>query len=341
MTTSFRVTRRSLIAATAAAPVFSILPRRASAAAEFQYKLGHSSPETHPFHIRLLEVSARIAKESGGRMTLTIFPNSQLGGDNDLLSQARSGAVEFAQPAGLILASVLPVTAVNGMGFAFPDYATVWKAIDGELGDYLNAQVRQKTNLVPMKKRWDLGFRHTCNSVRPINTPADMAGLKFRVPGAPALLSLFKDLGTYPVAMQFSEIYTSLQTKVVDGVEDPLSVLDAGKFYEVQKYCALTNHCWDGYFIVANGDAWNALPDDLKQVTETAFDETAPLERADCAKLDSELQGQLEAKGMAFTKPDLAAFKEKLVQSGYYQEWRKNIGDTAWELMEKYTGKLG
>ena len=171
-------------------------------------------------------------------MTLTIFPASQLGGDNDLLSQARSGAVDFVQPAGLILASILPVAAVNGMGFAFKDYAQVWTAIDGDLGDYVRAQIAAKAGLVPMEKRWDLGFRQITTSAKPIEKAADLAGLKLRVPGAPALVSLFTALGASPVSMQFGEVYTSLQTRIVDGQENPLSVIDAGKFYEVQKYCA-------------------------------------------------------------------------------------------------------
>src|SRR5690242_677170 len=179
-----------------------MLPR-AGRAAEFEYKMGHSSPESHPFHKRLLEVSARIAKESGGRMTLTIFPNSQLGGDNDLLSQCRSGAVDFVQPAGLILASVLPLTAINGMAFAFTDYAKVWAAMDGDLGAYVAKEIEAKVGLIPMKRRWDLGFRQITNSQKPINSPDDLAGMKLRIPGAPALVSLFKALGAYPVSMQF------------------------------------------------------------------------------------------------------------------------------------------
>ena len=90
-------------------------------AAEFEYKMGHSTPAVHPFHKHLLAVSERIGKETGGRMKLNVFPNSQLGGDNDLLSQVRSGAIEICQPAGLILASILPLTAINGMGFAFAE----------------------------------------------------------------------------------------------------------------------------------------------------------------------------------------------------------------------------
>jgi tripartite ATP-independent transporter DctP family solute receptor len=332
--------RRRFVAASTALAAGTILPAGPARAAEFEYKMGHSSPEAHPFHKRLLEVSERIGKETAGRMKLAIFPASQLGGDNDLLSQARSGAVEFVQPAGLILASILPVAAVNGMGFAFKDYAQVWTAIDGDLGDYVRGQIATKTGLVPMEKRWDLGFRQITTSAKPVEKAADLAGLKLRVPGAPALVSLFTALGASPVSMQFGEVYTSLQTRVVDGQENPLTVIDAGKFYEVQKYCAVTNHVWDGYWICANGAAWNRLPADIRTIVAKAFNDVALLEREDLARLDRTLQADLEKKGVTFTKPDLATFRDKLRAAGFYKEWREKIGPEAWALLEKHVGKL-
>ena len=341
MSARTRMTRRSFVAASTAITAAAMLPSRFARAADFEYKMGHSSPAGHPFHKRLLEVSERISKETAGRMTLTIFPASQLGGDNDLLSQARSGAVDFVQPAGLILASILPVAAVNGMGFAFKDYTQVWAAIDGELGDYVRAQISAKAGLVPMEKRWDLGFRQITTSSKPIEKAADLAGLKLRVPGAPALVSLFTALGTSPVSMQFGEVYTSLQTKVVDGQENPLSVIDAGKFYEVQKYCATTNHVWDGYWICANPASWNRLPSDFKAIVAKAFNEIALLERDDLNKLDRSLQAELEKKGVTFTKPDLNTFRDKLRTAGFYKEWHEKIGNDAWTILEKYVGKLG
>jgi len=340
MTARMTMTRRRFVAASTAIAAGTILPARSARAADFEYKMGHSSPESHPFHKRLLEVADRIGKETGGRMKLTIFPASQLGGDNDLLSQARSGAVEFVQPAGLILASILPVAAVNGMGFAFKDYAQVWTAIDGDLGDYVRAQIGAKTGLVPMEKRWDLGFRQITTSAKPVEKAADLAGLKLRVPGAPALVSLFTALGASPVSMQFGEVYTSLQTRIVDGQENPLTVIDAGKFYEVQKYCAMSNHVWDGYWICANGAAWNRLPSDIRAIVAKAFNDVALLEREDLARLDRTLQADLEKKGVTFTNPDVGTFRDKLRSAGFYKEWREKIGPEAWALLEKHVGKL-
>lgn len=334
------LTRRTLIATGSAIGAAAILPRYARAA-EFEYKMGHSTPAEHPFHKHCLAVAERIAKETGGRMTLNVFPNSQLGGDNDLLSQVRSGAIEVCQPTGQILASILPLTAINGMGFAFSSYDKVWPAMDGELGKYIRAQVSARLNLVQMERIWDLGFRQITNSVKPIKTAADLSGMKLRVPGAPSLVSLFKALGAYPVSMQFGEVYTSLQTKVVDGQENPLSQIDAGKFYEVQKYCSVSNHVWDGHWITFNKAAWERLPDDIKTTVSRAFNEGATAQRAEIAALNGGLQAELEKKGLAFNVADTQSFRAMLDKAGFYKEWREKLGNEVWSLLEKQVGKLG
>jgi TRAP-type transport system periplasmic protein len=340
MTKTTGLTRRKLIATTAAIGAAAILPRYARAA-EFEYKMGHSTPAVHPFHKHLLAVSERIGKETGGRMQLNVFPNSQLGGDNDLLSQVRSGAIEICQPAGLILASILPLTAINGMGFAFDSYDKVWPTMDGDLGKFVRGQIIAKVGLVPMERIWDLGFRQITNSIKPIALASDLAGMKLRVPGAPALVSLFKALGTHPVSMQFGEVYTSLQTKVVDGQENPMSIIDAGKFYEVQKFCSLTNHVWDGHWITFNKAAWERLPDDVKTVVARAFNDGAVAQRAELAQLNNTLQADLEKKGMSFNKAETQSFRALLAKAGFYKEWQEKLGAEAWGLLEKQVGKLG
>lgn len=334
------IKRRTFLAGSATAIGAMALTSRASAA-QFNYKLGHSTPAEHPFNKRLMEMSAEVLEKSSGKLNIQIFPASQLGGDNDLLSQVRSGAVEFFPAAGLILASVLPVTAVDGMGFAFPSYDKIWSAMDGDLGKFVRNEIVTKTNLVPMDKMWDLGYRQITNSSRPIKTADDLTGLKMRVPGAPALVSLFQALGVAPVSMQFGEIYTALQTKVVDGQENPLSQIDIGKFYEVQKYLALSNHVWDGFWMVANGPAWKRLPEDLQQLVNASFNAKALLERADLVALNKGLADQLKAKGMEITTPDTASFRAKLKAAGFYDTWKAKIGADAWSLLEGYAGKLG
>lgn len=310
-------------------------------AAQFNYKLAHSTPAKHPFSIRIAEAAKVIHQQTGGRLNIQVFPAGQLGGDTSLLSQVRSGAIEFFPAAGLILASVLPVTAIDGMGFAFPSYKQVWAAMDGELGVYVRKQIRAKTDLVPMTKMWDLGYRQITNSVRPIETATDLQGMKLRVPGAPALLSMFQALGASPVSMDFGEVYTALQTKVVDGQENPLSQIDSGKFYEVQKYLSLTNHVWDGFWIVANGAAWKRLPPDIQTTVNRVFDQKALLQRADLVTLNKTLVAKLQSKGMTVNKPPTKSFRAKLKEAGFYASERRQIGQEAWNVLEHYAGPLG
>jgi TRAP-type transport system periplasmic protein len=332
-----KTTRRAL---TLGAVALTLGSRAARADAEFSYKIGTSTPAAHPFNKRLQEVGDRIAADTKGRMELHVFPDSQLGGDNDLLSQARSGAIEFCQPTGQILSSILPVTAINAMGFIFPDYSQVWPAMDGDLGRLVRTQIAAKAGLVPMERMWDLGFRQITTSNHPVKTAADLEGLKLRTPIAPSLISLFKALKGAPVGMQYGEVYSALQTHIVDGQENPLSQVEAGKFYEVQKYCSMTNHVWDGYWICCNADAWNALPPDLQKIVAKNFNDVAIEQRKDIAKLNEATRSLLVGKGMIFNDTTPDTFRAQLREAKFYAEWHSKLGDEAWTLLEKYVGKI-
>jgi tripartite ATP-independent transporter DctP family solute receptor len=335
-----QTTRRTITLGALGAAALTLGSRRARAAAEFSYKIGTSTPAAHPFNKRLQEVGDRIAKDSKGRMELHVFPDSQLGGDNDLLSQARSGAIEFCQPTGQILSSILPVAAINAMGFVFSDYSQVWPTMDGALGALVRKQIAAKTGLVPMEKMWDLGFRQTTTSNRPVKTAPDLVGLKLRTPIAPSLIALFQALKAAPVGMQYGEVYSALQTHIVDGQENPLSQVEAGKFYEVQKYCSMTNHVWDGYWICCNKDAWDALPPDLQKITQQNFNDVALLQRDDIAKLNVSTKGLLESKGMVFNDCDADSFRKTLREAKFYSQWKAKLGNDAWDLLEKAVGKI-
>src|SRR3954468_10238032 len=307
--------------------------------AEFTYKYANNLPESHPMNARAKEMAEAIKKETNGRFDLQIFPTSQLGSDTDTLSQVRSGGVEFFTLSGLILSTLVPAASINGMGFAFPDYATVWKAMDGDLGAYVRQQIT-KANLVAMDKIWDNGFRQTTTSTKPINTPDDLRGFKIRVPVSPLWTSMYKALEASPASINFNEVYSSLQTKVVEGQENPLAIIATAKLYEVQKYCSLTNHMWDGFWFLANRRAWERLPQDVRTIVAKHINSAGEKEREDVAKLNAGLQEELAAKGMVFNQPDPAPFRDKLRAAGFYSEWKGKYGEQAWELLEKSVGKL-
>ncbi|MCG2640450.1 MULTISPECIES: TRAP transporter substrate-binding protein [Bradyrhizobium] len=334
--------RRTLLKATAATAFFGGVsaPYVARAqAAEFTYKYANNLPDSHPLNVRAKEMAAAIKSETGGKFDLQIFPNNQLGSDTDMLSQIRSGGVEFFTLSGLILSTLVPAASINGIGFAFPDYDTVWKAMDGDLGAFVRGEIK-KAGLEVMDKIWDNGFRQTTSSTKPITGPDDFKGFKIRVPVSPLWTSMFKAFDAAPASINFAEVYSALQTKIVEGQENPLAIISTAKLYEVQKYCSLTNHMWDGFWFLANRKAWAALPDDIKTIVAKNINAAALKEREDTAKLNANLRQELAGKGLTFNQPTVAPFRDKLRSAGFYAEWKGKYGEQAWELLEKAVGKL-
>lgn len=336
------VSRRTVLKASAAASVLGGIgmPLIARAQqAEFTYKYANNLPDTHPLNVRAREMSAAIKAETNGRFDLQVFPNNQLGSDTDVLSQIRSGGVEFFTLSGLILATLVPAASINGIGFAFPDYETVWKAMDGDLGDYVRGEIT-KANLVVMDKIWDNGFRQTTSSTKAINGPDDLKGFKIRVPVSPLWTSMYKAFDAAPASINFSEVYSALQTRVVEGQENPLALISTAKLYEVQKFCSLTNHMWDGFWFLANRRAWERIPADVRAIVAKNINAAAVQERDDTAKLNASVRQDLAGKGLTFNQPDVAPFRDKLRSAGFYSEWKGKYGEQAWALLEKSVGKL-
>ncbi|MBN8903531.1 MAG: TRAP transporter substrate-binding protein, partial [Rhodospirillales bacterium] len=293
-----RLPRRAVLAGATALPLFAVRTRPARAA-EFSLKLANNSPVTHPQTVRQQEAADRIRKASDGRVDIQLFPNNQLGSDTDMLSQLRSGALDFFTLSGLILSTLVPAASINGIGFAFKDYDTVWKAMDGKLGAYVRGEI-DKRGLTAMDKMWDNGFRQITSSTKPIKAPADLKGFKIRVPVSPLWTSMFQALGAAPVSINFSEVYSALQTKIAEGQENPLSLIQIAKLYEVQKYCSMTSHMWDGFWMLANKRSFAGLPQDVQTLIATELNKSALQEREDIAKLNGSVTNDLKAKGLEF-----------------------------------------
>ncbi len=335
-----KITRRGLLGAASAAWATTVLNKPAGAAAEFEFKLGVNTPDNHPLTIRLTEAAKAIGTQSSGRLNVTVFSNSQLGGDPEMLSQLRAGGIDLLAAPSMTLSTLVPLSGLPSIGFAFQSYDQVWAAMDGVVGEIIRSAIG-KTGIVPMKKMWDNGFRQTTSSSsRQLNSVEDLKGFKIRVPVTALLTSLFSGLGALPSSISYSELYSALQTHIVEGQENPLAQVSTGKLYEVQKYCALSNHCWSGYRIVANRRVLSSLPADLLAIVNDSFDAAAIEERADLLELDRSLQAELAAKGMIFNKPDAVQFRAALVKAGFYAQWQKTYGADAWAQLEKYTGPL-
>lgn len=331
-----RISRRTVLKATAALPLASIWTRPARAA-EFTYKLATGQSLNQPINPRLKQAIDRIREASGGRLDIRFFPASQLGSDTDLLSQVRSGGIEFLNIAGSVISTVVPVTAITNLGFAFSDYDQVWRGVDGELGKTIRAQI-DKSGYVSVSKAADNGFRQITSTAKPIKTPDDLRGYRIRVPVSPIFTSLFQTLGANPTSINFNELYTALQTHLVDGQENGLVTIEAGKLYEVQKYVSETNHIWDPFWLLGNPRAFNALPDDLKTIVRREFDRASIEQRADVARLDASLKSQLTQKGLTFVPADRAAFRAALGKAGFYAQWKDKFGAGPWSALEAVTG---
>ncbi|MDX2205319.1 MAG: TRAP transporter substrate-binding protein [Hyphomicrobiaceae bacterium] len=332
-------TRRSVLTAGAAVAATTFFIPRYAKAAEHTYKYGNNVPADHPINIAAQRAADRIKAESGGRMEINIFPSNQLGGDTDMLSQVRSGALEFYTLSALVLGGLIPAASISGVGFAFPSYDAVWAALDGALGSHVRATVT-KAGLVPMEKIWDNGFRQITTSTKPITSADDMKGLKIRVPVSPMWQSLFKAFGSAPVGINFAELYPALQTKLVEAQENPLTLIKIAKLYEVQKYCSLTNHMWDGFWFVANKGKWDALPSDLREIVARNLDLAAQEQRRMIAELNQSAQAELEKSGVVFNTPDSASFRTALTKAKFYTEWKQKFGPEAWAILEKFSGEL-
>src|SRR5215472_15941839 len=322
------LSRRAFLRRTAAASAgmasFAILTRR-SDAAEFSWRYANNVVVAHPVNVQLAKAVDKIKEESSGRMEIALFPNNQLGGDTAMLSQLRAGAIEMFNLSGLILATFVPIASINGIGFAFKDYQQVWAAMDGPLGVYVRGAI-EKFGLIALDKMWDNGYRQITSSTHPINSPEDLRGFKIRVPVSPLWTSMFKALGASPASINFSEVYSALQTKIVEGQENPLSLIELNRFYEVQRYVSMTNHMWDGFWTLVNGPAWMSLPKNLQEIVARNINEAALRERDDIHTLNASLGGELAKKGMAFNETDPEKFRAVLKNCGFTPSGRQNTG---------------
>ena len=333
------LTRPGLLAGAAAtfATIGIIKPAQA---AEVEYKWAVDVPPDHPISTRSVEAFARIKAATKGRVDIKTFPASQLGSDPAMLSQLRTGALEMLAFPGAFLNSVVPVASIENVAYAFPNRDTVFRAMDGDLGKVIRDEISSR-EIVVFDKIWENGFREITTSTKPIRTVNDLAGLKIRVSPGKIRIDTFQSLGASPTPISLSELYTSLQTHVVDAQENPLVLIEQQKFYEVQKYVSLSNHIWSGYWLLMNPDAWKRLPPDIQALFTRELNAAALKARQDTDRLNSSVADKLRRRGMQFNPVEVAGFKKKLVDAKYYDRWKAEFGPKAWSALERYANKLG
>jgi len=332
------VTRQGFVAGTAAAfaSIGIITPARA---ADFDLKYGHDLPADHPINVRSVEAFVRIKKATNGRVQIKSFPTSQLGSDPAMIGQLRSGALESVAMPGAFLNALVPLASIENLAYAFPNRETVFRAMDGDLGRVIRDEFASK-GLVVMEKIWENGFRDITTSTKPIRNVADLAGLRIRVSPGKIRVDTFQSLGASPTPIALSELYTSLQTHVIDAQENPLLLIEQQKFFEVQKYVSLSEHIWSGYWTLFNQDVWNKFDHNIQAIVAREMSAATLAARNDNLFLNRSVRDKLARRGMIFNDVDKASFKKKLSDAKYYDRWKAEFGPKAWDALEKYANKL-
>jgi TRAP-type transport system periplasmic protein len=330
------VTRRHAVALAGA----SVLLPRFAHAAEINWKFTSTQPPTHPSTPRYIEAAQRVKEKSGGKFEITVFHSGQLGTDIDTYTQLRIGGIQMMVLSNVITATAAPLTSALSMPFAFKNYDQVWAAADGKLQDLLREDLK-KAGYLATNKILDSGFHQITSNKGPVHTVADVQGLKLRAPPSPIQVSLWKSIGAAPASMNFSELYTALQTGVVDGQESPASLARSTRLFEVQKYMSLTSHMWDGWYTLINPRAFGKLPKDMQDLVMAEFDQAGIDERKDQQTFNTDAVTFLAEKGMVVNKvEDTSSFRQKLKEVGFYTEWREKLGPDVWNALQEISGPL-
>jgi len=333
------ISRRQFTAHLALAGGMALISRSARSA-DFKLRQFHNQPADSPLHKRLVEMWATVKSESGGRVDVATFAdNNQLAGsDPAALRMLVDGELDFFTLNGGLIGTVVPAVNVQGLPFAFHDEAQVYRAIDGDLGDYLAKEMAAKGIYAVPKGCFENGFRQITCSLRPIRKVEDLTGVKMRTPDSPIYVDCWRALGATPVVVNFNKIYEALKTGEADAQDNPLNVAELLKLYEVQKYVSLTNHIWSGFNLIANLKMWRGLPGDVQRIIERNAEKYVKLQRTDTDTMNHDLGPQLEKRGMMINQPDAASFRSRL--GPYYAHWKEIIGSKTWTLLESHVGKL-
>ncbi|TRM52429.1 TRAP transporter substrate-binding protein [Achromobacter sp. LC458] len=269
------------LAVTAAASLSVCLALTATVAAQEvkarTLKFAFSLAADHPLGQGAQKFADLVAEKSGGKMRVSIYANAVLGGDPQNLSAVRGGTLDFTSMATGLLAGIDKRFMVFDLPFLFNDAREAYAVSDGPVGKRLLDGLADH-GLVGLGI-WDLGFRNMTNSRRPITGVQDFQGLKIRVIAAPVYIEMFKTLGANPVPMTFGEVYGALESKAIDGQDNPVGVIQSAKFAEVQKYLSLTRHIYTGMPFLMSKKTWDGMSPAERQIILDAANEAKQQER--------------------------------------------------------------
>ncbi len=283
------------ILAVAAIAAFAV-PVHAQDIQERTIKFGHLNNTDHPVSMGVKKFAELVAAKSGGKITVREFPANQLGNEMQQQSALQGGVQEMAAPATTSLVGIVKEFGLVDFPFIVSNYRQADAMLDGPLGKQLTAKLPEK-GLVALTF-WDLGFRNVTNSQRPITKGEDLAGIKLRVIPNPVFLETFRTFGANPVPMPFAELYGALESKAVDGQENPFSVILSNKFFEVQKFLSQTNHVYAANIVLISKRFWDRLSPTEQKILQDAADESRDYQRRVSREAAGKALAELRTKGM-------------------------------------------
>jgi len=288
-----------------------------------QMKFAHFAEETHPAHLGAKQFAAKVEERTKGQVKITIYPANVLGSPPEQAEQVRLGAVDMGLPTQGQLDKYVKAFSVVMLPFIYDDYDHVHRTLDGPSMDWFSP-LAEKEGFI-LLCNWEYGFRNLTNNKRPINKPEDVKGLKIRTPPEIQLQAAMEALGGVVTKIAFPEVYMALAQNVVDGEENPIAVIYHNKFYEVQKYLALTRHVYNNMIHVVSTKAWAKLtPEQQKIFREESKSAGAYMRKAIVAE-EAEQIAKMEKAGMNVTRPNLAPFRAAM--------------GPAYERIGKYSGE--
>ncbi|MCB2100077.1 MAG: TRAP transporter substrate-binding protein [Rhodobacterales bacterium] len=279
----------------------------ANGAHALELKLGHYAPASHPGQQAALMFADAVKARTGGAVTVKVYPAQQLGSPPEMLEQNIQGTLDMSLPTQGQLDKYDKAFAAVLTPFVYDDYKHAWRVLDGPFLDWVAPRL-EKQGLVFLSN-WEWGFRNVTNGRHPINTPADMKGLKMRTPPELQLQAAMEAAGAIVTKISFKELPLSLKQGVVDGQENPLSVIYHFKLYEVQPYLAITQHVYNSMVHVMSTKAWAKLTPEQQAIVREESAKAGQWMRDELAKEEAGLVEKLKEKGMQVTMPDRAAFR--------------------------------
>jgi tripartite ATP-independent transporter DctP family solute receptor len=290
--------------------------------AQVELKLGHFGAEDHPAQIAAKQYAANVEARTGGKVKIRIYPNNQLGNPPEVLEQAVLGAIDMSLSGQDQLAKYVPKFDAVSTPFAFKDYATADRIIDGDFKKWVEKDLEAK-GLVYLSA-WEWGFRQVTNSKRPILKPDDLRGLKIRTPPAFAYQAFIEACGGTAVTIQFNELVMAMKTGVVDGQENPIAVIYNLKLYESQKYISIVNYTYSSMTNVISKSVWNKLTAEQQTVLREESEAAGRLMRKLVRDDEARQIADMKKLGIQIDTPDLAPFRAAMPPA--YEKVKVKIG---------------